>query len=260
MRRTILGLTALLVSFAFFALSEVEAGRRRRACCSTCCIPQPTLCEPSCTSADGGLRGAPAKICLQSQLYGYGDGGTCVYSAYCYPTMNCNDPMNMPYACQWDGACGLASENCSTGCSPKSRDCLCRSSKTVVSNGPGLLKKIDLGGKNEAAVRNDEKNRLFDAPHMKIIQHVNVKFTTDKPDGTTGDPVNARLLLIQWDSPPPPLAGPLFFAIGYEIVDFPAGTATVNNLDSDIPNNDVATGYRMVHFDLDYAVRIYPKQ
>ncbi len=61
MRRTIVGLTALLVSCAVFSSEDAEAGRRRRCCdpCSrkNCCAPQPTCCAPCATCC------APALVC-----------------------------------------------------------------------------------------------------------------------------------------------------------------------------------------------------
>lgn len=265
MRRTIAGLTALLLVCAVFQIEKTEAGRHSRACCTTCCTPQPTTCNALACTADGGLRGAPAQICLQSQMFNFGDGATCMYNAYCYPTMSCNDPMNPPSPCMWDGDCGLAAETCGHCSSKSMRVCVssCRLHKHVVSNSTGLKKKIDLMGKNEHDVRSDEDSRLFDRPHMKILRHYNVKFTTNKPDNTTDDTVLARLLVIEWSKPTPPYddGDPLIFAIGYEITDFPAGTTKVFNVTADpTDTTNVADGYRMVHLDLDYAVRIFPQK
>jgi hypothetical protein len=133
----------------------------------------------------------------------------------------------------------------------------------VVSHNKGLKKKIDLLGKDEAGVRTDEDGRLFDPANMTILNRYNVNFATNKPDGTPNAPVNARLLVVQWNAPTAPFSGTdsILFAIGYEVADFPAGTTKVFSLSADATNATTVTdGYRMVHFDLDYAVRIFPKK
>jgi len=128
---------------------------------------------------------------------------------------------------------------------------------TVVHCG-GLQKKVDFGSKDEAQVHKDEDGDLFDSSKMHIVERINVTFTTDKPSAA-GVTVNARLLLIRWDNPPAPLSGTIHHAIGYEVDHFPAGTVMTNvlTLDADVPNN-VTDGFRIVHYDLDYPVRIFP--
>ena len=125
MRRTIGGLTALLVFYAILTTGDAEAGRRRRcckpcysskSCCApqtACCAPQPGCCLPMATccaplaTACAPVGDAPAPVCVQYQMMNMG-GGPSIWSALCYADTTCPTPQQ----CNWFGDIADAPETC----------------------------------------------------------------------------------------------------------------------------------------------------
>jgi hypothetical protein len=277
MRRTIAGLTALLVSYAVSSSEDAEAGRRRASCCPqptccaprvTCCTPQPTCCAPSSYCGGVGPKETSAYVCIQSQMFTFGGNtDTCVYIAYCYPS-SCNDT---PTQCMWDDSCSMPTGGavpqypCGSNCAVFTGQ-ICAGKRCKIANsGTSLQETIDWKGKKEADAKDYESKHLGKLktgainPDLKIVAQHNVTFKTLKSDGT--DTVNARLLVIEWKNPTPPLddGNKMYFAIGYEVQNFPDDATKTSSVAPDVPNA-ATDAYRTVHFDMDYAVKIYPSK
>jgi hypothetical protein len=119
MRRTILGLTALLVICGSLLVEETEAGRRRKCCnpCYTnrCCAPQPTCCSPRPTCCGPQLTGCRVTtgptpyFCNQTVMM---PGNPVTYQGNRYPDgSKCSDQM-LTMCTGSTTTCGTPVENC----------------------------------------------------------------------------------------------------------------------------------------------------
>lgn len=253
MRRTILGLTALLAISGTLLIDEVEAGRRRKCCnpcqinsCSapqtTCCMPQATCCAPQPPCCVPLPYGGPT--CLRMQMFTlmFGNPGTCFYAADCYSDGTCPTP---PTTCSWDGDCGQSVTQVCPSCNPRlDGNQRCRS----------LTNKIQFTSAD------DEKQRLYMQGNdsVTIIASGFATFTPLKQASSstaaTANPVVVRLLVLQWIDPRNPSA-PKVFPIGYEV---DRATSNLPGSIQPVPFDQGAPtdACRKVHHGMDYDVRL----
>jgi len=244
MRRTIAGLTALLVSFAMFSAVDVEAGRKHRACCypqptccapvATCCTPQAANCSPSanvcnpCECKDA----TPVYFCVLSN---HGSGGFPGEDGAFFPgkeyTSNaaCGMFTNNGTQTTWfftqaqvDGANPAVPENCPNGnmTTPSvcclcvencARDCPDNVVKGRVAAYPGL----------KAAPSHDYE--FTETATWKKLGHTFVKINR----GTVASPnyVPVKLVMVKSSHPDPSMPHiPIFYGVGHQINQFPSST------------------------------------
>lgn len=247
MRRTIAGLTALLVTYAVLSSGDAEGGRRRRCCnpcysSNNCCAPQTTCCAPQMTCCAPAPAPASTPVCLTAQMFNFGDGdlmgnipNTCSYCANCFV----NGCMMAPQFCMWDGPCGQ-STNQMCPCNSPTPYFTWSGSRHPGSGGkgkkrgrPGLYKKVNTAGMTTAQLEAWENRQKGSG--VTITGSGWYFFRTDTDQSMSGHPshhdIRTRYLQLNVD-----IDGTTVPAtIAYEVTDWTTDSG-LNPNNSDAPH------------------------
>ncbi|MBI3864500.1 MAG: hypothetical protein HY290_21670 [Planctomycetia bacterium] len=225
MRRTLLGLTALLVITGVLLVEESQAGRRRKCCnpCypNTCCAPAATCCAPQSPSCGEPTRAGPYFCNTILMMPGTPD----VYQGNRFPDGDiCANPTMT--LCSGDGStCGGYPQNCDATHPPKNA---CTSERKgpispmdyvfISANHEGD-QIVQSGKKLQTGHKNKDADNKRDAAKSKNFA---VKF-----DGYWYDPdekVFMRLMKMSREG--------YNFYVGFEVEDDPGTHSSAKKLDT----------------------------